>query len=248
MATREHDNDQPASPWSRTSVQLSALFLRMLLVVGIAIAIFHHGSQHAHDRQRSRYLSGRHSARRDNDQRLPRTWPVLASRRRPTGALRELSAKGRDWQPVGTMSVPQSSTLGPQHVQNGINVCFAHNPSGALLAAMNLIRGGYDADLRAAGIRQLVDRRALRCHDGAGESKTVTVACRSPVTSTTAISPTEAVVDVVLRHQQGGLSVFQAPMRWTGNDWKYVFPPEGPISSTLNGSQVEPPYVAWSPF
>ena len=44
MPTREHDNDQPGSPWSRTSVQLSALFLGMLLVVGIAIAIFHHGS------------------------------------------------------------------------------------------------------------------------------------------------------------------------------------------------------------
>ena len=38
MPTREHDNDQPGSPWSRTSVQLSALFVLMLLVVGIAIA------------------------------------------------------------------------------------------------------------------------------------------------------------------------------------------------------------------
>ena len=69
MATREHDNDQPASPWSRTSVQLSALFVLMLLVVGIAIAIFHHGSSAKNGDHQS--CEGRRTdvARRDNDQR-----------------------------------------------------------------------------------------------------------------------------------------------------------------------------------
>ena len=67
MATREHDDDQPASPWSRTSVQLSTLFVLMLLVVGIAIAIFHHGSS-TPTPVTLRDLSGRRTvARRDDD-------------------------------------------------------------------------------------------------------------------------------------------------------------------------------------
>ena len=99
MATREHDNDQPASPWSRTSVQLSALFVLMLLVVGIAIAIFHHGSQHA-QAERARHSSRpAHSRPPRQRPRLPRTWPVLACRRRPTGALRRaIPPAGVTWQ------------------------------------------------------------------------------------------------------------------------------------------------------
>ena len=92
MATREHDNDQPASPWSRTSVQLSALFVLMLLAVGIAIAIFHHGSQHAHAGNAPATSQAGTPPADDND-RGCRHWPVLASRRRPTGALRELSPR-----------------------------------------------------------------------------------------------------------------------------------------------------------
>ena len=244
MATREHDNDQPASPWSSTSVQLSALFLGMLLVVGIAIAIFHHGSQHTH--------AGKAPAMRS-----PKNAPAGATTTTATG-LCSLPAgdqqipsssypQGTTWQPVGTMDIPQSSTLGAQHVENGINVCFAHNPSGALLAAMNLM---------GEGTTQIPERQVF---------DTLAIDVPSAVTTEPAVqdgdpgiqiagykydsySPTEAVVDVVLRHQQGGLSVFEAPMRWTGNDWKYVFPSQGPISTTLNGAEVEPPYVTWSPF
>ena len=110
-------------------------------------------------------------------------------------------------------------------------MCFAHNPAGALLAAMNMM---------GEGTTQITERRVF---------DTLAIDVPSAVTTEPAVqdgdpgiqiagykydsySPTEAVVDVVLRHQQGGLSVFQAPMRWTGNDWKYVFPPEGPISSS----------------
>jgi hypothetical protein len=37
-------------------------------------------------------------------------------------------------------------------------------------------------------------------------------------------------------------------MLWTGDDWKYVFPPSGPVYSDLDGAQVEAPYVSWSGF
>ena len=93
MATREHDNDQPASPWSRTSVQLSTLFVLMLLVVGIAIAIFHHGSQHARAGNAPATCAGRRPARHHNDLGCRRR-PVLACGRGPAGALRELPARG----------------------------------------------------------------------------------------------------------------------------------------------------------
>ena len=40
----DQDDETPASPFSSTGFQLSALFLLVLLVAGIAIAIFHGGN------------------------------------------------------------------------------------------------------------------------------------------------------------------------------------------------------------
>ena len=41
------DGHGHGSPWSSTSFQIATLFLIILAVVGIAIAIFHHGPHHA---------------------------------------------------------------------------------------------------------------------------------------------------------------------------------------------------------
>ena len=150
MATREHDNDQPASPWSRTSVQLSALFLRMLLVVGIAIAIFHHGSSAKNPAgQCPRGGTEPRTAGHDNDARLRALG--RARFRRETNRFRPRASAGCDL--AGRRHDERAAIvqrLGPQHVENGINVCFAHNPSGALLAAMNLIAEGTTQISRAA--------------------------------------------------------------------------------------------------
>ena len=222
MATREHDNDQPASPWSRTSVQLSALFVLMLLVVGIAIAIFHHGSQHAHaGNAPATSQAGTPPATTTTS--AAAHWPVLASRRRPTGALRELSprdslaARRHDEHPAIVHSWPAARPERDQRVlcaQSGRCAPGCDEPDG----------GGYDADLRAAGIRHARDRRALRCHDGAGGPRRCTLAYRSPVTSTTAIRRRRQSLTSFSGTNREVSASFQAPMRWTGNDWKYVLP------------------------
>ncbi len=44
MAHGDQDNETPASPFSSTRFQLSALFLLIVLIAGIAIALFHGGN------------------------------------------------------------------------------------------------------------------------------------------------------------------------------------------------------------
>ena len=112
MATREHDNDQPGSPWSRTSVQLSALFLLMLLVVGIAIAIFHHGSSAKNPAgQCPRKAAQSHAAGTTTSAAASLGCSLPAGSQQVPSACRR---SGVTWQVVGTMSVPQSPTLGPR--------------------------------------------------------------------------------------------------------------------------------------
>ena len=239
------DGHGHGSPWSSTSFQIATLFLIILAVVGIAIAIFHHGSHHAHA---SNPPATSHAGSPPATTTVRTGAAGLCSL--PAGDQQVPSAsypEGTSWQPVGTMVIPQSSTLGPQHLEKGVNVCFAHSPSGALLAAMNLMGEGTTETSE----RQVFDTLAIDVPAAVTTEPAVQdgdSAIQIAGYKYDSYSPTDAVIDVVLRHQQGGLSVFHAPMRWTGNDWKYVFPPEGPISSTLNGAQVEPPYVAWSQF
>src|SRR6202042_3314418 len=46
---------------------------------------------------------------------------------------------GTKWASVGSMQVPQAHDLyGPEWSSGPVNTCFAHDPSGALLAAVNL--------------------------------------------------------------------------------------------------------------
>ena len=223
MAT-EHDNDQPASPWSRTSVQLSALFVLMLLVIGIAIAIFHHGSQHAHA---------------GNAPATSQAGTPPATTTTPAAATGPCSLPAGDQQ-VPSASYPQGTTW--QRRRHDEHPPIVHSWPAArperdqrVLCAQpgRCAPGRHEPDgegttniSRAPGVRQLAINVPSAVTTAAGGPR-CDPACRSPATSTTAIRG-RAPVEVALRHAEGGLSVIQAPMRWTGNDWKYVFPPEGP--------------------
>ena len=245
MPTREHDNDQPGSPWSRTSVQLSALFLGMLLAVGIAIAIFHHGSSAKHPAA---------NAPRGGQSRAAGTTTRAAasagSCSLPAGSQQvpsSLPPSGVTWQVVGMMSVPQSPTLGPEHVENGINICFAHNPSGALLAAMNLVAESttYLSERKVFDQLAIHVPSAVTTEPAIKDSQSGVQIAGYKYNS---YAPATAQIDVAIQGPQGGLQSDQMTMVWTGDDWKYVFPPAGPIYSALVGDQLQPPYVSWSSF
>ncbi len=108
----DQDDETPASPFSSTGFQLSALFLLVLLVAGIAIAIFHGGNGTAKGKPEAGH---RHRQLADRDVNHEHDGAMLTAGRQPTGAVR-LTACGRDaGNVVGSMSAPQSGALGPQH-------------------------------------------------------------------------------------------------------------------------------------
>ena len=243
MATREHD-DQPGSPWSSTSVQLSTLFVLMLLVVGIAIAIFHHAPKTAttnHPKSAQTSPAGTTTSAAANpgmcslapgSQEVPSTTP-------PGGVT---------WEQVGAMSAPQSATLGPQHVENGINVCFAHNPSGALLAGLDIwaeATGSVNTQVlwkqRAIDVPQGIGNEAGAL-DSHGSFQIIGYKYMS-------YSPATAQLVVVLESPTGTLLAVQMPMRWVDDDWRFVYPTSGgPVMEQLPSTTLSAPYVQWSEF
>ena len=129
------------SPWSRPSVLLSGAFLLALALLGIVVAATGGGAVLAGP-ARTPTTAGR-------PPRLRRRRPRAAAPESPAGSqtVPSTSPPQAQWGTVGSMQVPQNPTVyGPERSDGPWETCFAHNPSGALLAAMNLWAEGTAAD------------------------------------------------------------------------------------------------------
>ena len=54
------------------------------------------------------------------------------------------------WQLIGTMAAPSSPDVGPARIIDGVPLCYAPDPVGALFAAANFAAATSDPDLREA--------------------------------------------------------------------------------------------------
>ena len=141
--------------------------------------------------------------------------------------------------------MPQApGTLGPQQTSGVWNTCFAHNPTGALLAAINLWAEGTTT----ATPSEVFQRLAVGAPANVGSN--VRLDDAGPVQFAgykyDSYTAPDAQISVVLQGPQGKLVAFVTSMQWNGSDWKYVFPSRGvpPIEviPDLTG------YVPWSEF
>ncbi len=148
------------------------------------------------------------------------------------------------WGTVGSMQVPQNPTVfGPQRSNGPWERCFAHDPSGALLAAMNLWAEGT-----AVPPGELFERLAVGAPKNLGSSAQLDSS--GPVQFAgyryESYTPSDAEVAVVFRGPEGKLLAVVTSMVWRAGDWKYLFPAEG-----APAMQVIPDltgYVPWSSF
>ncbi len=148
------------------------------------------------------------------------------------------------WGTVGSMQVPQSPTVyGPERSDGPWETCFARNPSGALLAAMNLWAEGT-----AVPPSELFQRLAVGAPKNLGSSAQLDSGGEIQFAGYRydSYTPSDAQVAVVFQGPEGKLLAVVTPMVWRDGDWKYVFPAAG-----APAMQVIPDltgYVQWSSF
>jgi hypothetical protein len=250
MATGTQHEREGRSPWSRPGVLISGAFLLLLALAGIVIAIL------ASTREDRRPASAQQS--------------IVLTSRAPTSAIasngspaRAGSTTGCDlpvgdqtvpiaappeaqWNEVGSMETPQNPSIyGPERTDGIWNTCFAHDPTGALFAAMNFWAEGTAGQPAEVLHHLAIDVPArLAGDDGAG------LAAGGPVQIAgyrfLSYTPPAAQLAIVLQGPQGKLAAVVSPMRWVGGDWRFVFPPGGrPAVQTVPDFSG---YVAWSAF
>jgi hypothetical protein len=217
-------------------VLISGAFLLALILAGVLVAVTGGGSHTTHTTSQNQ-APGTSTSTPANSTActLPAGSQAIPSSSPPTGT---------HWATVGSMQVPQAPNVyGPQRTHGVFNTCFAHNPSGALLAALNLW-----AETTAADPSQVFQKLAVGAPKNLGNNARLDAS--GPVQFAgyryDSYTPTQATIAVVIKGAQGRLVAAVTPMRWVATDWRYVFPPNGTPSlqviSDLTG------YVQWSAF
>lgn len=158
------------------------------------------------------------------------------------------------WVTVGEMQAPQAPALfGPQHERNGMAVCFAHSPTGALLAAINFFAQATvasPAELietlvantpeRQLALTQAREGQDQLLQDSDGDPGSVQVTGYEIADYT----PAQANLNVVLEGPGGELASVGCELDWQADDWKFVIPPGGQLTSapvsTMDG------FVSWA--
>jgi hypothetical protein len=180
---------------------------------------------------------------------------VQASCSLPTGNQQAPSVgPALQWVTVGQMQAPQApATFGPQREDDGIGVCFAHNPTGSLLAAMNFFAQATVASpvkliqtLTANTPEQDVALTQAReggdqlLQESDGDPGSVQVTGYQIVDYTAA----QSNVNVVLEGPGGQLAAVECELDWQSGDWKFVIPAGGQLNSapitTMDG------FVSWT--
>lgn len=239
MSDRSTSEDRAPerSPWTRASVLLAGAFLLALVLLGLGVAAIGDSSD------ASRTASTPTTA--------PRSAPTqtkagAAGCNLPAGAqtVPSTGPPQAQWGTVGSMQVPQDPALfGPERSNGPWATCFARNPSGALLAAMNLWAEGT-----AVPPAELFGRLAIGAPRDLGSSARLD--STGPIQFAgyryDSYTPSEAQMSIVFRGAEGKLLAVVTSMVWAGGDWKYRFPTGG-----APATQVIPDltgYVQWTSF
>jgi hypothetical protein len=134
------------------------------------------------------------------------------------------------WELVGTMAAPTDPKIGPGMTDDqGIRSCFAHTPTGALYAAVNLWALGSDPSKERAIAEQLAVKGPGR---DAGMKAPQTAAPASAVKIQIAgfnvsYTANQAVVELAFKANNGALASVRTTLLWQDGDWKGVVADDG---------------------
>jgi cytoskeletal protein RodZ len=156
------------------------------------------------------------------DQRIPRTTPTAVT-----------------WEFEADMLIPTQQEGGPAVTSSaGVRSCFAHSPTGAVLAALVTLGQIRNPDLTIPVLRQrFVPNEGLQLALAEGRATPPTPGQTKTVAQFTAFKvldylPNRAIVAIAVRIDDQNVASIPVTMAWSKGDWKGVLQSDG----SFNGS------------
>ncbi|WP_028268195.1 hypothetical protein [Arthrobacter sp. MA-N2] len=134
------------------------------------------------------------------------------------------------WELVGTMAAPTDPKIGPGKTDDqGIRSCFAHTPTGALYAAVNLWALGIDPSKERAIAEQLAAKGPGRdAGMKAPQTQAPASAMRVQIAGfNVSYTANQAVVELAFKADNGALASVRTTLLWQDGDWKGVVADSG---------------------
>lgn len=163
---------------------------------------------------------------------------------------------GVSWQIFQGVAVPNSQAAGPSRIRGPVFAGYAHTPTGALLAAVQVSTrsiltpgGGW----RMVAEQQLVPG-AGRDHFISAEASGGTAPLPSVGGQPGQIAgfkfvhyaSSAAVIQLVTRFSDATLQVTTVTVEWANNDWKLAVQPDGGLSPNAQAIPNLSGFVPWS--
>ena len=239
------------SPWTRPGFIAAAAVVAIIAVLGLVIAFS--GGSEGDSKRPAAPPAGQPPAKADADASVCGLQP--GSQAVPD------SAPEAKWELRGTVAVPTApATFGPGRTAGGVPSCFAHSPTGALFAMVN-IQAAMGVFANRSG-RYQIEKVLRMIAAGPGRDALKAAAAREPVPekgSTTPdaqvagfnivrYEPSAAVIDLAFsgtRPESAGYVHGQSTMRWEDGDWKLVLTQSGAPFDAVQPIADLTGYVPW---
>ena len=222
----------------RASLLLAGVFLGLVILAGLVVALF--GGGH-------------------NTQTPPPPVSPLPGAIAPPEAQLDQSVPTSPpadvrWELYQREALPYSATAGPRTINGSLARGYAHTPTGALLAAVQI--GARKLLSPGDSWRQVVEQQVV---PGPGRDRFIQL--RSQITSDTTpdprlgqiggfrfitYTPDLAVIQFATKFSNGHMQVTTGTVQWADGDWKQVLQPDGSESPTVQFIPDLTGLVSWS--
>lgn len=228
MARSDQPEDQ-RGPWGQPGFLAAAGVIALLAILGVVVAVSGGGGE-SNESSRAAPPADQPATRAPTGVGDSSACDLPAGNTSvPTSALPDTR-----WELVGSMAAPNApETHGPARTVAGFRTCFAHTPTGALYAAVNLWAASTAAPaadvLSTLAADTPVRPEAVRDARGQGADVRLDDEGTLQVAGFNFVSYDEnnASINLAFRLENGGLLRIPATVRWEDGDWKYVIPPGG---------------------
>jgi hypothetical protein len=230
----------PGRSGGQVSLLLAGVFLGLVMLAGLVVALFGggHGTEHS-----PAAAAPRPAAPAPPESPLDQTIPTS-----PPADVQ--------WQLYQREALPYSATAGPRIIDGAVARGYAHTPTGALIAAVQI--GARKLLSLGDSWRQVVDQQVI---PDPGRDRFVQL--RSQITVTpdeppdprmgqtagfrfVTYTPDIAVIQFATKFSDGHMQVTTSTVRWSEGDWKELLQPDGSESPTAQAIPDLTGFVAWS--
>lgn len=241
MLNNETASTPDKSPWAQPGFIAAAAVIALLVLLGLILAVTGGSNGDAHPSTPAP-SAAKPSVRNANASvcGLPAGNAAV-----PTTAPR---AK---WELVEGVAAPTApTTLGPGRVDGGLRSCFAHSPTGALYAAVNVIAMTASDANRKSFVRRLTvpGEGRDRALQNLGPNSDPSTALQVAGFAVNDYRNNSAVVDLAFRVDTGNAAGYvhlPLAMRWLDGDWKLAVPDTGQPFDGMTRAPSLAGYVAW---